>query len=181
MGLRDWVFGGDETALEAANRLRGTAKESPEEVDVDRLVELSIEPGEHAVSRAAADGITALAEQRPDRLFDHVPELLEATTILEGVGSKQRGSFARALEHVAKEDPSVVAPEADRLIESLEAELEADKQPGSDVYIDPDKAAGLSHAAAAAGVDDATPVLERLRRHSEPTVSDAAREALREL
>ncbi|RXK47358.1 hypothetical protein [Halorientalis pallida] len=181
MGLRDWVFGGDETALETANRLRGTAKESPGEVDVDRLVGLAVDPGEHAVSRAAANGVTALVEQRPGRLFDHVPELIEATMVLEGVGSKQRGAFARAVEHVADEDPSVVAPEADRLVDSLEAELEADKQPGSDVYIDPDKAAGLSHAAAAAGIDDATPLLERLRRHSEPTVSDAARAALREL
>jgi hypothetical protein len=181
VGLRDWVFGGDETALEMANRLRGTAKESPEEVDVDQLVGLAIEPEEHAVSRAAADGITALADQRPGRLSDHVPELLEATTVLEGVGSKQRGEFARALEAVARADPNVLAAEADRLVESLEAELEADKAPGSDVHIDPEKAAGLSHAAAAAGVEAATPVLERLRRHSDPTASDAARGALREL
>ena len=181
MGLRDWVFGGDETALETANRLRGTAKESPEKVDVDLLVGLATEPGEHAVSRAAADGVTALAEQRPGRLFDHVPALIEATTVLNGVGSRQRGAFARAIEHVAEADSSVVAPEADRLVDSLEAELDADRATGSDVYIDPDKAAGLSHAVAAAGIDDATPLLERLRRHSEPAVSDAARAALREL
>ncbi|MFB6084429.1 MAG: hypothetical protein ABEJ94_09310 [Halorientalis sp.] len=181
MGLRDWVFGSDETALEAANRLRGTAKESPDEVDVDRLVELALDPEEHAVSRAAADGITALAERRPGRLFEHVPELIEATTVLEGVGSRQRGEFARALEHVAREDPSVVAPAADRLLESLEAELEADRTPGGDVHLDADKAAGLGRAAAAAGIEDAKPLLDRLRRHSDPTASDAAREALREL
>ena len=181
MGLRDWVFGGDETALEAANRLRGTAKESPEEVDVEQLIELALEPDEHAVSRAAADGITALAERQPGLLFDHVAELIEATTVLEGVGSKQRGEFARALAHVAREDPSVVAPRADQLLDSLAAELDADRASGSDVYLDPEKAVGISHAAAAANIEDATPLLDRLRRHSDPAASDAAREALREL
>jgi hypothetical protein len=142
---------------------------------------LALDPGEHAVSRAAADGIGAVSEQRPGYLFDHVDELIEATAVLDGVGSKQRGEFALALERVARDDPSVVAAEADRLIDSLAAELEADKAPGSDVYIDAEKAAGLSHAAAAAGIADAKPLLERLRRHSDPTVSDAARAALREL
>ncbi len=181
MGLRDWVFGDDETALEMANRLRGTAKETPAEVDVAQLVGLAIEPEEHAVSRAAADGVRALADQRPEQLFDHVPELLEVTTVLEGVGSGQRGEFARAVEAVARADPSVVTTEADRLVESLEAELEADTAPESDVYVHSEKAAGLSHAAAAAGIEAAEPLLKRLRRHSDPTASDAAREALREL
>ncbi|WP_336001715.1 hypothetical protein [Halorientalis halophila] len=180
MGLRDWVFGG-ETPLEAANRLRGTAKTAPEEVDVDALVALAIDPEDHAVSRAAADGVVALAERRPTLLHPHVADLLEATAVLEGIGSKQRGAFARAIEHVARQDPDAVAAAAGALLDSLEAELEADRAAGRDVYVDPEKAQGLSHAAAAAGIDDAEPLLERLRRHSDPTVSDAAREALREL
>lgn len=181
MGLRDWVLGENEDRLEEANQLRGVALEAPREVDAGRLVELYLEAGQADVARNAAKGIEILARQRPSQLADHVPDLLEATQEVESVRGAERGQIATAIEHIAAEYPYEVETCSSLLVESLSRELKAENAPGNDVRLYPEKAAALAGAAARADVTDAEPVLKKLRRYHDPTVSDAARDALKEL
>lgn len=181
MALRDWLPGTNEPPLQTANRLRGEALNDPESVDVERLVELFLKAGDPAVCRASANGITTVAKQAPAALSDVVPQLLEATTIADGVGAKQRGDLAEAVEAVARAEPEAVVSHADIVVESLEIELEADERPGNDVRLFEDKAAALARTAGLTKTERAEPILEKLSRHHHHEVSDAAREALTEL
>lgn len=178
MGLRDWVFGRDESALDAANDLRGEATSNPDEVDVEALVSLYAETDQHDVARAASKGIEALARQRADRLIDYVPELVDAIDIMDGAGAKQRGLVARAVAEAATVDPDAVAAEADAIIATLERELDADDEVGNGRHLDEQKGVALVEAIAEAEISEAEPVVDRLRKHSDPAVSDAARDAL---
>lgn len=181
MALRDWIPGTSETPLETANRLRSEALEDPESVDVDRLVELFMGTGDPAVCRASANGIATVAEQAPTALRDNVVQLLDGTMIVEGIGAKQRGDLAKAVEAVARAEPEAVMSHADVVVESLEKELEADERPGTDVRLYEEKAAALARTAGLARVERARPILEKLSRHHHHEVSDAARDALQEL
>lgn len=181
MALRDWIPGTNETPLETANRLRSEALEDPESVDVDRLVELFVGTDDPAVCRASAKGITTVAERAPETLRNNVAQLLDATMIVDGVGAKQRGDLAAAVEAVARADREAVMSHADIVVESLEAELEADERPGNDVRLFEDKTAALARTAGLASIERAEPILEKLSRHHHHEVSDAARDGLQEL
>lgn len=181
MGLRDWVLGDNQSSLEEANELRGVAMEAPSEADGNRLVELFLNAGEEAVAKNAAKGIETLARQEPAKLADHVPDLLEASAELDGVQGSERSRIGVAIKHVAADHPYEVEFAGDLLVASLKRELEAETARGTDVRLYPEKAAALSIAAARADVTDAEPVLQKLKRHHDPTVSDAARDALKQL
>ncbi|MFB6164096.1 MAG: hypothetical protein ABEJ31_02960 [Haloarculaceae archaeon] len=180
MGLRDWVFGGSETPLERANRLRGEAMEAPDAVAVGELVELFLGAQEHAVARASAKGIAAVAEQRPERLAAHTGDLLEGTTVVEGPGARQRGELAEALARVAAVEPAAVAAHAEDVVAAVRQEQLFDEG-GGEGHLHVEKTAALCRAVAAAEIEAAGPVVESLRRHTDPSVSDAAREAMNAL
>jgi len=181
VGLRDWFIGENETSLDVANRLRGQALEDAESVDVERLVELFMNASEPGVCRAAATGITTVAEQAPGELTAVVPQLLEATMRMEGLGAKQRGELATAIEAVARANPEAVIAHADLVTQSLERELEADEKPGNDVRLYEEKAAALARTVGITRNERAEPVLEKLKHHHHHEVNDAARDALRQI
>jgi hypothetical protein len=172
VALRDWIPGTNEPPLQTANRLRSEALEDPESVDVERLVELFLKAGDPAVCRASANGIATVAQRAPPTLSDVVPQLLEATTVVDGVGAKQRGDLAGAVEAVARAEPEAVVSHSDIVVESLEKELEADERPGNDVRLFEDKTAALARTAGLTQVERAEPILEKLARHHHHEVSD---------
>lgn len=181
MGFRDWLPGSGESPQEAADRLRGEALSDPASVDVERLVDLFREAEERSVARAAAKGIEAVARERPNRLTDHVADLLAGATSVEGVGADHRGELGVAVQRIAEVDPEAVAAHTDALLEALEQELAANERPGHDVRLDEEKAAALCRAIGAAGISEARPLLLKLSRVSQATVGEAARDALREI
>jgi len=181
MGFRDWLPGSGESPQEAADRLRSEALADAGAVDTTRLVTLFREAESGSVARSAAKGIEAVSRERPDRLADDVAALLAATRSVDGVGADHRGELGVAVKRVADVEPETVAANADALLASLEAELDANDRPGHEVRLDETKAAALCRAVGAAGIGEARPLLLKLRRTPQATVGEAAREGLREL
>jgi hypothetical protein len=181
VGLRDWIPGGSEDPDEAANRLRGEAINEPGDVDVEQLAEVLLEADDQSVARPAAKGVAAVAGGAPERLADVVPELIEASTRIEGPVAEQRDDIGEAILAVAEVDSDAVAEHGDGIVDSLQRELEADDAPGYEVRLYEGKTAALCEAAGLARIGDAEPVLKKLRRHHDAEVGDAAREAIRKL
>jgi hypothetical protein len=171
MGLRNWIFEGQEEAADEAARLRDEAKERPDRADVTRLVEIYHEAYSAETVRRAVDGLEFVAGHHPDRLSGVMGDIIDGTTVYEGHAKDFRRDLAEVVESAAEIRSGLIRGQESRIVSALESEFALERATSKyPAALDQQKVRALCRALVQSKTDDARDALETIRHEAPPDV-----------